>query len=124
MKVKFSQEIINYIIRNDLNLKKKNSILKNPLQAYHYCECLHHTHGHKFYIGKCDYDNCNCISYKQLRYKIEIYTLKDEFKFKYIHKSQSSRFWKVIEIQTKQSGVIRDYVYENTRKDNLPEVRY
>jgi hypothetical protein len=118
LKVWFSNDVINYVVRNDSSFKKKNRLLKNPLEAYHYCKCLHPISGHKFNTYECDYEDCVCNKYTQLKYKIEIYTLPNQIEFKYIHKTKPPLYWKLIELEVKQSSIIKDYVYQQQQRSN------
>lgn len=115
MRVLFSKDVIDYVIRNKLNPAKRRTYnkLSTSLQAFKTCDNCLHYHNDKYLfntqIDECYY--CDCKLFKPIPFRLEIYTLLDLFEFKYIHKTKSSLYWKLVELETKQSQVIKDYVH-------------
>lgn len=121
MRILFSKDVIDYVIRNKTNPERKRAYnrLSKSLDAFKYCDNCFHLHYEDYKSlnikDRCYY--CNCKSFKSIPFRLEIFTLANKIEFKYIHKAKSSLYWKLVELEIKQSQVINDYVYSYNKTE-------
>ena len=121
MKITFSKEVHDYIIRNrntkEQNLKNK---LSKSLEAFRWCDNCLHEHFDSYLGYKIECSNCKCKVFKPINFRLELNLRppKTFINYKVIHKNKPKLYWKLVELEINQSTIIKDYVYQIQNREN------